>query len=254
MIHLDVPKGQDAKIFLDNGAWKRVLVGGSPSSPKWLRLPHGPDDPKEAADGKTHRILEHAYQHPETTVPLRRYPRLSRSKPATDAERTEDRIAELDKMVFMSLTRRNEACIEMGRAFNELKALLGHGKWLLHFRETFKPHGLNLRTAERYMCRARKADAAGIDNVSNFTPATDRHAQEIKNAVEQSQADVAAAPGGNKVDGAHQRIYRLPIHITESLRNAIEALRRSEEWPRAEQKIIRLLEHLAGEKAGRRRS
>jgi len=74
-------------------------------------------------------------------------------------EQIEDRVAELDATVIRSMARRREASIEAGRALNELKKLLGHGKWQRHFEETFAPTGITLRTAERWMKRARKADA-----------------------------------------------------------------------------------------------
>src|SRR5712691_8587860 len=86
---------------------------------------------------------------------------------AAAAERTEDRVAALDAQVFRSMARRREASIEMGRAFNELKKILGHGEWQRHFEETFAPHRITLRTAERYMRLASEADAVSKnDNVS----------------------------------------------------------------------------------------
>ncbi len=163
---------------------------------------------------------------------------------AAAAERTEDRVAELDATIFRWWARRREEGIKAGRAFNELKKILGHGKWQHHFAETFAPRGISLRTAERYMRLASEADAVSkSDNLSTFKPATDRGAQEIKEATKQAEADVGAASGHNKLKKA-ARLYKLPLHMTEGERNAMDALRKSSHWPRAERKIVCLLRQL----------
>ena len=76
-------------------------------------------------------------------------------------ERVEDRVAQLNATIFRCWSRRREASIEAGRAFIELKELLPHGKWERHVKETFSPQGISLRTAERWMERARKNDEKG---------------------------------------------------------------------------------------------
>lgn len=95
------------------------------------------------------------------------------------------RIAELDEQVFRSIKQRSEANIEIGRALNEEKKILGHGKWQHHFAETFAPLGLKLRTAERYMERAREADSRlKIDSMSIFKSASDEGAREMREATQ----------------------------------------------------------------------
>src|ERR1019366_3192975 len=103
------------------------------------------------------RELTPTYKHPDRANPTHRLRRLPADAMAA-AERIEERIAELDAAVFRSMALRREANIEVGRALNELKKILGHGKWQRHFTETFGRSGLNLRTAERYMKRASKND------------------------------------------------------------------------------------------------
>jgi len=179
--------------------------------------------------------------------PIRRFPRLS-SEDAAAAERTENRIAELDAQVFRGLARRREVTIEVGRALNELKKLLGHGKWKHHFAETFAPSGFNQRTAQRYMKRARKVDAdLENDTVSLLKKATDRGAQEIKDATNQAEEEANSLSSHRNLQKEPLRldgIYRLPLHMTGDEKDAMDALRELPDWPRAEKKIVSLLKRL----------
>ncbi len=170
-----------------------------------------------------------------------------RAEAAAAAERREDRVAELDAKVFQGMARGREANIEVGRALNELKKILGHGKWQRHLAETFAPCGVTLRSAERYMKMASEADAVSKnDNLSTFKPATDRGAQEIRNATERAQAEVGA-PSGQKLKKEPRRvdgIYKLPLRMTGDEKDAMDALRKLPDWPRAEKRIIALLKRL----------
>ncbi len=186
----------------------------------------------------------------------------SKKEAAAAAERREDRVAELDAKVFHWMARGREANIEVGRALNELKKILGHGKWQRHLAEAFAPHGLTLRSAERYMQWAREADAASkLDKLSTFKPATDRGAQEVRDANERAQAEVGAASGDElkKEPRRVEEIYNLPLRLTGDERDAMDALRKLPDWPRAEKTIIALLKQLCVEygivdKDARRRS
>ena len=194
----------------------------------------------QAVNSKTASLLEDTYRHPEKAKPIQRFPRLS----AEDAAATEDRVAELDATIHRWWTRRSEEGIKAGRAFIELKKILGHGKWEEHFEATFKPRGMSLRTARRWMARARKADAAAENGqVAVFKPATDRGAQGIKDAAQRDEAGVAAALGRKKSTKQTGR-YSLPLHLTDDERHAIDALRKLKDWAHAEQQIIRLLRRL----------
>ncbi len=100
-----------------------------------------------------------------------------------------DRVAELDAKVFRGMARGREANIEVGRALNGLKKILGHGKWQRHLAETFAPCGLTLRSAERYMRLASEADAVSKnDNLSTFEPATDRGASRPRSVMPKTSA------------------------------------------------------------------
>jgi hypothetical protein len=159
-----------------------------------------------------------------------------------DDEQLEARVAKLDSIIFQCRARRREASVEAGRAFIELKALLGHGKWKKHFEETFASW-IELRTAERYMKRARKEDALlKNDSVSNFDAATDRGAMERREASRHAQAEVAAVSKRDKVNS--RRIYRLPLRMRGNEQSAAEALQKLPNWSRAEKKIVRLLRSL----------
>lgn len=169
-------------------------------------------------------------------------------QPADEAaarERLAERVAELDATIMECLERRRRARIEAGRCFRELKKLLGHGKWQQHFGEAFAPRGIKLRTVERWMKAARKEDAAAENaKVSFFGPATDPGAQQVKEATEQAQAEVALSPGGNKPQQNLRRVYRLPLRLTEAETSAMDALRQSKDWPVAEKRILTLLRRL----------
>jgi len=143
--------------------------------------------------------------------------------------------------------RGGAANIEVGRALNELKKILAHGKWQRHIAETFASCGIKLRSAERYMKMATQADAVSkLDNLSNFKPATDRGAQEIRSASDRAQAEVGAA-SGHKLTKAPRRadgIYQLPLRMTGDQQNAMDVLRKLPDWPLAAKTIIALLKRL----------
>jgi len=168
------------------------------------------------------------------------------AKDVAAAERLQARIAELDEKVFQGIARRREASIEMGRAFNELKRILGHGKWQQHFEETFEPCGLTLRTAERYMERARKADAVTKnDKLSIFKPAADQGAQEIRDATEEARAEVAASSGHTKLRKKNKRyVYRFPLNVTDIEKDAMDTLLTLPDWPLLEKRILSLLRRI----------
>lgn len=162
------------------------------------------------------------------------------------------RIAQLDAVAFQWLARGREANIEVGRAFNALKKILGHGQWLKHFAETFAPSGINLRTAENYMRRAREADSK-IEKTANLKPASDEGAKTIRHATEQAQAEVDELPDPNKFKQV-SHLYNLPLRLTNDERNAIDALRKSSEWTRVEKRIVRLLRQIWNHHAKRRKA
>ncbi len=166
------------------------------------------------------------------------------AKDVVAAEQIEDRIAELDATAFRWLARRREANIEIGRAFNELKKILGHGQWQPHFDEKFAKW-IKLRTAERYMKRARKADAdAKNDKLTIFKRASDEDAEEIRKATQQARAEMAAASVQKKENKDSRHIYKLPLRMTADEKQATQTLQTLPDWPRAEKEILALLRRL----------
>jgi hypothetical protein len=159
-------------------------------------------------------------------------------------ERVQNRIAELDAQIFKSIQDRREASIAAGRAFKELKKILGHGKWLHHFNEMFTPTGLKLRTAQRWMNRARREDTDSKNGrVTHFKTASDASSREVKDAAEQDKAEVNAA-SEPKMPRTGHRLYCLPLHMSDELQEAMDALRKFAAWPEEEKKIVQGLHQL----------
>ena len=172
-------------------------------------------------------------ERPEPSRPIRRFPRL-----------LEVVIAELDAMILTALARRAEVTLEIGRGLNEEKKVLGHGKFQLHFEETFASL-FSLRTAERYMKKAKEADAAPkIDSVSNFKLASDEGARAIHEAGEEDRAEVESVAKQAIEKRDSKLAYRLPLRMTASEIESIETLRKLPDWRKAERKIVRLLRKL----------
>jgi len=166
---------------------------------------------------------------------------VKRTDESTTPATLDDQIAKLDAQIFESLAGRRKASIDAGLALIEQRKLLGHGKWLAHFKEVLAPNGLKLRTAQRWMKRARKAKS-DLRNVSvaHSESGTDSGAQAIKNAATQDEASVRAAAGPKEPRKA-ARPYSLPLHLTEEEQEAMDALQKSAVWSQAEKKVVRLL-------------
>jgi hypothetical protein len=209
---------------------------------------------KAVSDHRARR-LERAYRHSDTTKAVRRYPRLRPEDLATEAKAT--RLASLDKEAFHWIERGHKANIRLGRVFNQIKEILKHGEWEPYFNEKFLPLGVKFRTAQEYMKMAREADAVTENaNSAPFPPATDQQAQEINEATEKEKARVAAAreqsPETADKETTTTRkkrirlygIYKLPLHMTGRQKDATDALLQSKKWPRAERKIMDLLQLL----------
>jgi hypothetical protein len=184
-----------------------------------------------------------------------RFPRLRPDDLAAEARAT--RLTSLDKKAFHWIDRGRKANRRLGRVFNQIKKILKHGEWEPYFNEKFLPRGVTFRTAQDYMKMARDADAVRENaNSALFPPATDRQAREINEATEKEKARVTAArdepPETADEDARTTRkkrirldgIYRLPLHMTGAQKDATDALLQSKKWPRAERKILNLLQQL----------
>lgn len=171
-----------------------------------------------------------------------RFPRYKDEVVKTD-DQIQTRIAQLDAQVFRSAARRREANLDIGRACIELKTILGHGKWQPHFAEILAPSGLTLRTVERYMRKAKEADAqAKNDNRTILKPATDEYAASIRSATEHYQAKLSVVSTQSGPRKTPTRLYRLALRgLADHEHDAVDALRRLPEWPSLEKKLVSFL-------------
>jgi hypothetical protein len=167
-----------------------------------------------------------------------------------------ERVAALASQAFSFLRRGREANVEAGRIFNEIKRILGHGRWKAYFRKTFAPCGVIQRTAQNYMAMARKADAdLKKENFSFSQAARDPHAQSMRRANEKAKSEVAIAaaqsPTPKREPVRRDGVYKLPLFLTVGQQNATDELRKSSNWPAAEKKIVSLLNVLCAECGGK---
>jgi hypothetical protein len=138
-----------------------------------------------------------------TQEKIQRFPRLAEDREERLAAKRK-RIRELDKLANKWLARGHEANTQVGQAFNELKQILGHGRWLRHFKKRYEQH-ITLRTAENYMRQARDEDSK-IEKLSNFAPAADSE------AVTKSEVTAEASM---EVEDAKRRhpIFKPPLRL-----------------------------------------
>jgi len=159
-------------------------------------------------------------------------------------------IAELEVKAFHWIARGREANIELGRVFNQIKNLMGHGQWERYYETTFAPQSVALRTAQLYMKMACEADELTKNaNFALFPPATDPQATAVNVAVEQAERAVANATANEpappesepkpkrllrksriRLDG----LYHLPLYLTGDQKANLDALRKSPNWRGAE--------------------
>jgi len=182
----------------------------------------------------------------------RRFPR--RNAEDVAFYRTAYRIAALEAEAFDRIARGHEANVELGRVFNQIKALLRHGEWKPYFAKKFAPRGIPLRTATAYMGLAREADERTKKADSAlFPPATDPQAVAIREATEKQRRDVAKAKPESTYEASASTeskdekprtslcMCRLQIRVTEKQRAHISALWRSEHRALADTQVIDLL-------------
>jgi hypothetical protein len=173
---------------------------------------------------------------------IRRFPRLPAGDLAIEPQLVK-RIAELDESAFPLIALRHTTNLELGRIFEQEKEALGHGKWVEHFEEVFAPLGISLRTAERYMRRAKREDAIKFDNLSNLKSASDEGARAVKDADERAEAEVKAARSRTPTIDEHG-LYKLMLHMRDEEKILTDRLCLSPDWPRAEREVLRLLRRL----------
>ncbi len=174
----------------------------------------------------------------------------TQSAEAIAAQAKADLLANLEAKAFEWIARGREANIELGRVFNQLKNLMGHGQWERYYETTFAPQSVALRTAQLYMKMACEADELTKNaNFALFPPATDPQATAVNVAVEQAERAVANATANEpappesepkpkrllrksriRLDG----LYHLPLYLTGDQKDKLDALRKSPNWRGAE--------------------
>jgi hypothetical protein len=172
-----------------------------------------------------------------------RFPRLGESTlGASQPESAEDKLnaerAGLEAEAFAIIGNFRKMRLELGRIFIRLKNTRKHGDWERYYERTFGNSKVSFRSAERYMVRAKKADAdSKIDSLTIFQPGMDAQAREIRNTTEKAQAEIGDAP-------KPELVYRLALHLSAEQRDATIRLWKSPRRRRAEKEIIGVLNQL----------
>ena len=158
-------------------------------------------------------------------------------------------LSKLNARASRWIARGRKANRTLGKIFNRIKALVGHGKWQDYFAKHFEHRGIDFRTAERYMRDAREAGALSKnDKLTNSVPASDPQAKEINKATAHDEAAVVRA-GGELSDSKESLVRRevtciLRLKMTGVQKTAIDALRNSPLGLAVEAEIKAMLFHL----------
>jgi len=161
--------------------------------------------------------------------------------------------ARLEAQAWRLFTTRDKVRLELGRTFIRIKATFRHGEWTAaYYTETFNTSGVSFRTIQRWMQKARRDHADSEHAImSFFKPATDEGALRTDDATARAEAEVGGTaylkPKPERVRLEGPAVYKLPLHLKGDERDACDALRKSAEWPCAEQKILALLKQLCAE-------
>jgi hypothetical protein len=203
-------------------------------------IAHSKHDSHHSQRSSGHR--HHHHGHKKLTRPVV-------SAEALAADSTTRKLSELNARASRWIARGRKANRTLGKIFNKIKALVGHGKWQDYFEKHFEHRGIEFRTAERYMCDAREADTLSKNvKVSNSVPASDRQAKAINKATAHDEAAVVRAGGelsASKKPRVRQEVtYVLRLRMTGVQKTAIDALRNSPLGPAVEAEIKATLLHL----------
>ena len=149
-----------------------------------------------------------------------------------EESRKKERLASLEAEAWACIKRGKQANIAIGRVFNQLKDMVGHGRWGNYYKEKFGFCGIAERTAQTYMEMASKS-AEPADLGRKVGP----RAQEVIDADEAAKKKQPLKP----------QVYKLALRLTIEQQNEMEALRKSKDWSTYEQRIVAELMVLAKE-------
>jgi hypothetical protein len=227
-------------IFFGDNSWQRIAEKDpSQKVAGWREMVRGG---KPVPYKRLDALLQHIVDHP---AEVRTFgDSLALSPEDTAATKwVDDQVAKLDAVIIRGIAQRADAKIQIGRALNEQKRLLGHGKFKSHVSEVLGPM-ISLRTAERYMKAARtEDDESKDDRLSLLKSASDDGAKDVKATTEQARAEIDSQVNQQ---GPRKRIdlYKLPLPLNDDDRKAVDVLRRSSAWPEAEETLILELRRL----------
>jgi hypothetical protein len=154
---LDNSHSRNLMIFFGMWCWEREAAKDSSHAVTW-RARTG--DQKPVLHRGLAEFLEYISRNPHKVTTIDEIPKLNDDDTAV-AEWKDTRIAKLDAVIVRGIAQRNDAKIEIGRALNEQKKILGHGKFERHVSDVLGSM-ISLRTAQRYMRRAQEEDGIAV--------------------------------------------------------------------------------------------
>jgi hypothetical protein len=154
-------------------------------------------------------------------------------------------LAKLKRKAVIWAQRGREANEELGRIFLQIKAIVGHGKWLSYYAENIEPCcKIPDRTAQAYMELARTADSRKSADSADFPQAMDADAVAKRKATARAEAEVGDHSGQKSKSEPKQSNFTLVVPMTADLQEAVSELRDSKAWSIARKKVIALLKQL----------
>jgi hypothetical protein len=226
-------------IFFGELSWQRATKSGS-SDDDVTWLARTPVQRPVRHRGLT-KFLEEVSRKPGEVTTIDDAPELSDDDTAV-AEWTSSQLAILDAEIVQGkaqYARGKAQCkdgkLQMGRALNREKKILGHGKFQRHVEEVLGST-VSLRTAQRYMKLARKHDAQiKSDKLSFLKSGSDDGALNVKRATEDGKNEVNSTLRKQKVP--KHTIYKLPLLVWPAERKAFDELQGSPGWPEARESV-----------------
>jgi hypothetical protein len=230
-------------IFFGDNSWQRI-VEKDPSQKVagWRDMVRGG---KPVLYKRLDSLLQYIADHPEEVRTFDDSLALSPEDTAA-TKWVDDQVAKLDAVIIRGMAQRADAKIQIGRALNEQKRLLGHGKFKSHVSDVLGSM-ISLRTAERYMTAARREDAESkVDRLSLLNSASDDGAKDVKGTTETAKAQLKFQLDPTTLQ-KRSDMYKLPLALNSDDRKAVDGLRKSPAWPEAEESIILELRRLCTE-------
>lgn len=176
----------------------------------------------------------------------KRFPREAEDGDLMNIER-----ARLEAEAFRLFHQRDKVRLELGRTFIRIKATFKHGHWTeAYYAQTFGTVRVTFRTVQRWMQKARRADAESEkrQQMSLLKPATDEGALKVDAATAVAEEETGRhslqKPNAKRARVGRPALYRVPLPFTDGQRIAMDKLRASEHWPEAAKRYVELSQQL----------